>query len=492
MVHSLLSLKSTSEFRSLSSPLEKCLWLHEKHQVSWRKLSEEFKISKSSLSRAKRAVKEQRTPRARGRPRSLLSEEEKQLVECVHQFRRDYGEDISNIELTQKVNINKKNFLHIESCEAEQIISTRKQKLDLQEEVILDRNFPKRFCSRNNFLLRTPRKLEVQRIEGGRFDILDHWYERLGKKIEEKKYLPALMANMDETMLSCKDRRIKVIIPVERKTGIHRLEKESEHITLIMTLFGDATMGKTGVILPLQHLPFPLEDLASSYAWGGTSSGWITRDIFSGWVQNVFIPEITRRRTVLHQPKAPALLFLDAHDSRECPEALEWLKEVNVDVMTFEPHVTHICQPLDVGFFSSFKRNLSRFKWQLRGFFGGERRKKLLLLAKEAIHIASYPDHLQKSWEKVGLIPFNKELVLKGDLVSPTTLNLPVKKKSGRLKIAGTFLSDSEVIEAIRKRDEEKRKKDETKGTKKRGRPRKKQKEGEEKEKTPQVRVVEQ
>ena len=357
------------------------------------------------------------------------------------------------------------------------MISTRKRKMGLIEEVILDRNFPRRFCIRNDFCLRTPRKLEIERINGGRLDILDAWYERLRERIEEKHYHPSLISNMDETMLSSKDNRIKVIIPLERKTGVHCSNKEREHITLIITLFGDATMGKTGVILPLQNLPFDLEELAASYSWGGTSSGWISREIFLGWVQNVFIPEINRRRTILHQPDAPALLLLDDHDSRECPEALNLLKSAKIDVFTFEAHVTHICQPLDVGFFSSFKRHLTRLKWQLRGCIGCERRKKMLLLAKEALHIASYPDHLLGSWKRVGIIPFNKDIVLKGELISHVPSNPAKKKNQGRLKIAGTLLSDGAMIEAIQKRDAAIQAKKAAKGLKKRGRPRKDQNE---------------
>lgn len=97
-------LKSTSEIRSLSSPLEKCLWLHQNHQISLRVLAEEFEISKSSLSRAKIAIQEQRTPGMEGRPKSLTDEEEAQLKQFVREYKDKNGEDISNVELIRKVN----------------------------------------------------------------------------------------------------------------------------------------------------------------------------------------------------------------------------------------------------------------------------------------------------------------------------------------------------------------------------------------------------
>jgi len=166
---------------------------------------------------------------------------------------------------------------------------------------------------------------------------------------------------------------------------MRRIEKEEEHITLIVSMWADGTMSKTGVILPLVHLPNDLESLASDFTWAGSSSGLITREIFENWVKNPFIPEIIRRRGLLNNIRAFALLLLDSYSSRECSETLRQLKELNIYILTFEAHVTHICQPLDV----AFKRHLKKLKRRLKGYKGAARRRPLLEITKEALYATS-------------------------------------------------------------------------------------------------------
>ena len=48
-------------------------------------------------------------------------------------------------------------------------------------------------------------------------------------------------------------------------------------------------MAPTGIILPLQTLPFDLEELVNDFSWSGTSIGWMTLSVFNGWVKNVFV-----------------------------------------------------------------------------------------------------------------------------------------------------------------------------------------------------------
>ena len=355
---------------------------------------------------------------------------------------------------------------------------TRKKQEKKQEEIIIEPSWINSFLSRHEDLKkRTPRKLEEERIQNSDDFIITTWFDKIITKFNENNYHPSLIANMDETMLSSKDLRIKVIIPQERKTGVQRMQKETEHITLVVTCFADNTLAKTGVILPLQNLPYNLEDISDTFAWGGTSNGWITRPLFKDWAFKIFIPEIIRRREQLNNTNLPAILFIDAHDSREDTETLKYLKEIKIDVVTFPSHTTHILQPLDAGFFASFKRTLTNLKrHQLKGMKGGKRRKKLLLVTKEALYVASYPEKLRSSWIKTGLYPLNKSKILENELVTPSvneeTIVAPKPKKK-RISISNSFITDDEVIQQIEAREREKKEKEAQKGTKKRGRPKK-------------------
>jgi len=354
---------------------------------------------------------------------------------------------------------------------AESIVKRRKLKEGVFEEVIISNDFIKRFLQNRPLKSRVPRKLEIERIEGGNQVILEPWYELLQKQLEMRGYHPSLMSNMDETMLSCKDQRVRVIIPAERRSGIRRAHKDTEHITLIVTSFADGTIMKTGAILPLKNLPNSLESMANDFHWAGTSSGWITAEIFDEWVANSFIPEIIRRRERLENTNAPALLLIDGHSSRECPDTLKKLQDLNIDVITFTAHATHLCQPLDNGPFSIFKRTLSKLKRGIKGATTAERRPGLFEITKKALHITSYVETIRKSWAVTGIHPFLKDVVLSSDAVSERPVEEKENPKGGRINISGKLLTSDEMIQALRERDAKKAEKQTQKGTKKRGRP---------------------
>jgi len=140
---------------------------------------------------------------------------------------------------------------------------------------------------------------------------------------------------------------------------------------------------KTGAILPLQNLPHSLESMANDFHWAGTSSGWITGEIFDKWVNNSFIPEIMARQGRLERETASALLLIDGHTSRECPDTFLRLQTLNIDVITFTAHATHLCKPLDNGPFFIFKRILTGLKRRVKGATTAERRPGLFAITKK-------------------------------------------------------------------------------------------------------------
>lgn len=208
-------------------------------------------------------------------------------------------------------------------------------------------------------------------------------------------------------------------------------------------------------------------------------------EVFQEWATKVFIPEIIKRREELKNADAPTLLIMDGHDSRRNSNLMKQLQDQKIDVITLPEHSTHLLQPLDIGFFSSFKRQLEKLKFHLKGLKTAERRKRLLQNTKQALYIAAYPDQLENSWKKSGLHPLNQEIVLQNELVVPREEDQPnstPKKKRKKFKISSRVLTNSDVIQEIQRQEEEAKQKVAKVGTKKRGRPRKHptDKEGEE------------
>ena len=124
---------------------------------------------------------------------------------------------------------------------------------------------------------------------------------------------------------------------------------ENKHVTLVMCVNAAGEAVVPTLIFTGER---PMAKLIQG--WGDcclamSDSGFITDDIWVSWVKK-FI-EVTGGNCVL---------ISDHHVSRSDPRALHLLREANVKLMCLQPHTTHVCQPLDVGVFASFKHWLKR------------------------------------------------------------------------------------------------------------------------------------
>ena len=89
-----------------------------------------------------------------------------------------------------------------------------------------------------------------------------------------------------------------------------------------------------------------------------SSSAYINTELFTYWVDHVFIPGIENQRRALGlDDTTQALLVMDGCLSHST-EKLDMLKEKNIDYHIFVPHSSHLCQPLDRGIFSYLKAYL--------------------------------------------------------------------------------------------------------------------------------------
>lgn len=70
----------------------------------------------------------------------------------------------------------------------------------------------------------------------------------------------------------------------------------------------------------------------------------------------MFAPHVRRN----HLPGQKVVLLLDGHSSHETIEAREFAKANNIELFELPPHLTHILQPLDVGFFGPLKTHWNK------------------------------------------------------------------------------------------------------------------------------------
>ena len=95
-----------------------------------------------------------------------------------------------------------------------------------------------------------------------------------------------------------------------------------------------------GIIPPMYAFPgvYPMEGCVEGAYFGKSENGWITQELFYGWVTKHLV-----RNLVLS-----ASWLMDILPTRFC-------QENGILLYCLPPHSSHTTQPLDVGFFSALK-----------------------------------------------------------------------------------------------------------------------------------------
>ena len=92
----------------------------------------------------------------------------------------------------------------------------------------------------------------------------------------------------------------------------------------------------------------PLEGGVSGAYFGKSEKGWITTELFYGWLANHFILRIP--------PIRPVALLVNGHSTHIDIEISKLCKEKGIPLYCLPAHSSHITQPLDVGFYGPLKQ----------------------------------------------------------------------------------------------------------------------------------------
>lgn len=83
-------------------------------------------------------------------------------------------------------------------------------------------------------------------------------------------------------------------------------------------------------------------------------SGFMDSELFLKWFEQLFVPHAHPT------PDRQVMLLLDGHISHCSPQVIDSARRHNVVLFALAPHTTHICQPLDVAVYKSFKSHLGK------------------------------------------------------------------------------------------------------------------------------------
>lgn len=303
------------------------------------------------------------------------------------------------------------------------------------------------------------RRLEQERREVSPIEI-SQYFDIVEDAFERYHFRPSLVSNFDESMLQVgeKNRRAVVRRSDSLKVGYVPMEKTLMHVTLGATIFADAVPMKPFVIIQNVYVPEELEtdDMLRLVGVAGQDSGWMTEALFLSYVRDMYIPEIQKRRRILEDPDAPALLLADGHCSRACPDALDLLARNNIVLITPVAHSSHILQALDLKFFMVLKGALTGLRWTIKTNTTAEFRKTIISAAMKAYHQAQYAPVVYESFKQAGVWPLNRSVPLGHPALvkepQPTGEETPKKAKKQRvaININNTILTSPEKRNEIR------------------------------------------
>ncbi len=170
-----------------------------------------------------------------------------------------------------------------------------------------------------------------------------------------------------------------------------------------------ACISATGNTVPPMHVfpgvrfsYNPMQGCIDSAYFGKSSNGWMTQELFNGWLTKHFVKHIPRER--------PVCLLVDGHSSHIDLETSKFCQENQILLYCLYPHSSHITQPLDVGFFSplkqAWKKAVTEFNIDNPGL--SVDKSTFCRVFKRAYLAAVKPGAIVRAFENSGIYPPNR------------------------------------------------------------------------------------
>ena len=197
---------------------------------------------------------------------------------------------------------------------------------------------------------RTPQALQMCRAKACSPEAMDKWYCEFEQflLIHDLLDKPSRIWNCDESGFALCPRSSKVLAPRGAKNVYYTTSSDKGQITTLVCISATGN-----AIPPMQIFPGirfsynPMLGCVDGAYFGKSDNGWITQELFYGWLTQHFIRHIN--------PDRPVCLMLDGHSFHIDLETSKFCSDHGILLYCLPPHSSHITQPLDVGFFSPLK-----------------------------------------------------------------------------------------------------------------------------------------
>ena len=197
--------------------------------------------------------------------------------------------------------------------------------------------------------LRQPEHLQLSRARCTTPEAIRSWFVEFELFLIENgvKDSPSQIWNADESGFPLCPKTGRVLA-VKTDKNVYGITGDSkEQITCL------CAANAAGDVLPPMHVFAgervrynPMANCVPNAYFGHSTNGWITTELFFGWLANHFAKLVTVR---------PVVLLVDGHSSHIDLEVSRFCSENQILLYCLPPHSSHLLQPLDVGFFKSLK-----------------------------------------------------------------------------------------------------------------------------------------
>jgi len=132
---------------------------------------------------------------------------------------------------------------------------------------------------------------------------------------------------------------------------------------------------------------FTESDLPLNWVIKPTSNGWTNNETGLEWIKHFDKHTRTRTKSVYR------MIVLDGHESHQSAAFDAYCKENNIITHSLPPHLSHLTQPLVVGWFSALKRVYGREIEHFIKLHINHITKLELFIAFKAAHIAAMTEN---------------------------------------------------------------------------------------------------
>lgn len=357
--------------------------------MSYRKAEKKFGVPKSSIQRKVKNIQQQKY----GRPPVFTIEEENKLSECLS-LTAEWGFPLTAFDVR---------------CIAKKFLDKRGTVEPRFKNNMPGKKWIQCFLNRQSIQLKTQMCNNIKRARAAVTpEAIEAYFDEL---IVSLKDVPEeAILNYDETSMQDNPGKSKVIVKRKCKHPERIIDFSKSHFSVMFA--GTAS----GIPLP-PYVVYKADNLYDTWTEGGpagtrynrSKSGWFEGNIFEDWFLTIALPYLKKLGDF---PKAIIGDNLSSHIS---VNILKHCIENNIRFILLPPNSTHLCQPLDLAFFSPLKtvwrRQLTEWKLKYKGAIRKDQFPRLLKKTLDELqgHVAT---NLKAGFKKSGIAPLNRNKVL--------------------------------------------------------------------------------